>query len=163
MGLFNLKQEGEMVYIIPRSWTSGAYFRRFRDYFLTEGKLEKIHLFGSRNKVFDQEDVLQETMIVKIRKTENIPDHVLMTSTMSNKDFSNCSELEVPYHTVVSGEQKFVYLVTEKSELDVLKQVNKWTTTLPDIGLRMKTGLTVDFKNRDILRNENEEGAINVI
>ncbi len=25
MGLFNLKDNGEMVYIIPRSWTSGAY------------------------------------------------------------------------------------------------------------------------------------------
>ena len=160
MGLFNLKQEGEMVYIIPRSWTSGAYFRRFRDYFLTEGRLEKIHLFGSRNKVFDQEDVLQETIIIKIRKTVKTPDKVLMTSTISNKDFSNRSELEVPYNIVVSGEQKFVYLVTEKSELDVLERINKWTNTLPDIGLRMKTGLTVDFRNRDILRNENEEGAI---
>ena len=39
MGLFNLDSEGEMVYIIPRSWTSGAYFKRFRQYFLTEGKL----------------------------------------------------------------------------------------------------------------------------
>ena len=160
MGLFNLKQEGEMVYIIPRSWTSGAYFRKFRDYFLTEGKLEKIHLFGSRNKVFDQEDVLQETIIIKIRKTDKIPDNVLVTSTVSNKDFSNRSELEVPYNIVVSGEQKFVYLITEKSELDVLKRINKWTTTLPDIGLRMKTGVTVDFRNRDILRNEDEEGAI---
>jgi methylase of polypeptide subunit release factors len=31
MGLFNLKENGEMVYIIPRSWTSGAYFKRFRE------------------------------------------------------------------------------------------------------------------------------------
>ena len=38
MGLFNLCENGEMVYIIPRSWTSGAYFKRFREYFLTEGK-----------------------------------------------------------------------------------------------------------------------------
>ena len=52
MGLFNLCENGEMVYIIPRSWTSGAYFKRFREYFLTEGKLEHIHLFVSRNKVF---------------------------------------------------------------------------------------------------------------
>ncbi len=29
MGLFNLADNGEMVYIIPRSWTSGAYFKRF--------------------------------------------------------------------------------------------------------------------------------------
>ena len=42
MGLFNLKDNGEMVYIIPRSWTSGAYFKRFRQYFLTHGKLEHI-------------------------------------------------------------------------------------------------------------------------
>ena len=59
MGLFNLRDDGQMVYIIPRSWTSGAYFRRFREYFLTQGKLEHIHLFVSRNKVFDKEDVLQ--------------------------------------------------------------------------------------------------------
>lgn len=30
MSLFNLKDNAEMVYIIPRSWTSGAYFKRFR-------------------------------------------------------------------------------------------------------------------------------------
>ena len=54
MGLFNLQDNGEMVYIIPRSWTSGAYFKRFREYFLTEGRLEHIHLFVSRNKVFDK-------------------------------------------------------------------------------------------------------------
>ena len=27
MSMFNLKEDGEMVYIIPRSWTSGAYFK----------------------------------------------------------------------------------------------------------------------------------------
>ena len=30
MGMFNLILNGELVYIIPRSWTSGAYFKRFR-------------------------------------------------------------------------------------------------------------------------------------
>ncbi len=73
MGLFNLKDNGEMVYIIPRSWTSGAYFKRFRQYFLTQGKLEYIHLFVSRSKVFDKENVLQETMIIKVRKTNKSP------------------------------------------------------------------------------------------
>jgi adenine-specific DNA-methyltransferase len=42
----------------------------------------------------------------------------------------------------------------------VLDRLHKWNKTLPDIGLRMKTGLTVDFRNRDILRDEEEEGAI---
>ena len=70
MSLFNLKTNGELVYIIPRSWTSGAYFRKFRQKFLSQGALEHIHLFVSRDKVFDQEAVLQETTIIKVRKRQ---------------------------------------------------------------------------------------------
>lgn len=160
MGLFNLRVEGEMVYIIPRSWTSGAYFKRFRQYLLSEGKLMHIHLFGSRNKVFDKEDVLQETIIVKIKKTNIRPETITITSTNTNKDFSKCSELVVPYDLVVSGDELYVYLVTNKKEVAILDKLHKWDKTLPDIGLRMKTGLTVDFRNWDILKNEEEEGAI---
>lgn len=49
MGLFNLIHNGELVYIIPRSWTSGAYFKRFRQKFLSEGAILHIHLFVSRD------------------------------------------------------------------------------------------------------------------
>ena len=160
MGLFNLKENGEMVYIIPRSWTSGAYFKRFRDYFLTEGKLYHIHLFGSRNKVFDKENVLQETIIIKVKKTKDTPESVTISSTNTNKDFDNFKEIKVPYELIVSGEDKYVYLVTSEEEVEVLRKLNKYNKTLPDLGLRMKTGLTVDFRNRDILRDEEEEGTI---
>ncbi len=160
MSLFNLKEEGEMVYIIPRSWTSGAYFKRFREYFLTEGKLEHIHLFVSRNKVFDKEDVLQETIIVKAKKTCVIPKEVTITSSKSNYDFEDLTSLTVPYNLVVSGADYYVYLVTDKKEVEVLERLHRFDKTLPDIGVKMKTGLTVDFRNRDILRDEEEEGAI---
>lgn len=160
MGLFNLKQNGEIVYIIPRSWTSGAYFKRFREYFLTEGKLEHIHLFVSRNKVFDKEDVLQETIIIKVRRTHKKPTEVAVTSSQTNNDFENVTEIKAPYDVVVSGGDKYVYLVTDADEIKVLEKLNKLRHTLPDIGLKMKTGLTVDFRNRDILRDESEEGAI---
>lgn len=103
MGLFNLDMNGEMVYIIPRSWTSGAYFKCFRQYFLTEGKLEHIHLFISRNKVFEKEDVLQETIIIKVRKTNKISKKITITSSQSNKDFDHLTSLTVPYNLVVSG------------------------------------------------------------
>ena len=68
MSLFHLKPGAEMVYIIPRSWTSGLYFTYFRKYLLSRGKLEHIHLFGSRDKVFKEEEVLQETMIIKVKR-----------------------------------------------------------------------------------------------
>lgn len=160
MGLFNLQENGEMVYIIPRSWTSGAYFKRFREYFLAKGKLEHIHLFVSRDKVFDKEDVLQETIIIKVRKTMNKRETVTITSSKSNNDFVRLTTLSVPYDLVVSGKDYYVYLVTNKNEISVLEKLNKFDKTLPEIGLKMKTGLTVDFRNREILRDEAEEGAI---
>lgn len=160
MGLYNLTDDGEMVYIIPRSWTSGAYFKRFRQYFLTEGKLEYIHLFVSRNKVFDKEDVLQETIIIKAKKTYIVPEKVMITSSQSNSDFDNLTSLKVPYSLVVSGNDFYVYLVTDEREVSVLERLNKFNKTLPDIDLKMKTGLTVDFRNREILRDVEEEGAI---
>ncbi|MDF2655298.1 MAG: Restriction modification methylase Eco57I [Bacillota bacterium] len=160
MSLFNLKDDGEMVYIIPRSWTSGAYFNRFRQYLLTKGKLEHIHLFVSRKKVFDKEDVLQETIIIKVIKTCNEPQTLTITSSHSNHDFHDLKTLKIPYSIAVSGENKYVYLVTDEDEVNTLMKINKWKNTLPSLGIKMKTGLTVDFRNREILRDVMEEGAV---
>ena len=38
--------------------------------------------------------------------------------------------------------------------------MNGWKNTLPKIGLKMKTGLTVDFRNRDALCDSAENGAV---
>jgi adenine-specific DNA-methyltransferase len=153
MSLFNLREGGEMVYIIPRSWTSGAYFSRFRNYFLGSGKLTDIHTFTSRNKVFDKENVLQETMIIKVRKTNVTPSSVKITSSSDSNDFENITELFVPYDVVVSGAQQYVHLITSQDEADVLQKVNAFEKPLPSMGMKMKTGLTVDFRNKDFLRN----------
>lgn len=160
MGLFNLKDGGELVYIIPRSWTSGAYFKSFRKYFLTNGVLEHLHLFASRNKVFDKESVLQETMIIKVRKTKIKPNDITITSTKTNKDFENITSFSAPYNIVVSGDNFYVYLVTDEEEVGVLEDLNKWNDTLPTIGLKMKTGLTVDFRNREVLRSDPVDGSV---
>lgn len=160
MGMFNLIPNGELVYIIPRSWTSGAYFKRFRQKFLNDGVLEHIHLFVSRDKVFENESVLQETIIIKMRKSTATPASVTITTTQSNRDFSNKTNFEAPYTTVVSGEDTYVYLVTNEQEVETLRLLNRWTNTLPSIGLKMKTGLTVDFRNREVLRDTAEDHAV---
>ena len=160
MSMFNLKADGEMVYIIPRSWTSGAYFKQFRKRFFEEGALEHIHLFVSRDKVFEKESVLQETIIIKAKKTQNKPNTITITTTQSNADFSNRTVFEAPYSTVVNGDESYVYLVTNTEEVQTLNELNRWTDTLPDIGLKMKTGLTVDFRNREALRDSAEDDAV---
>ena len=153
MSLFNLHENGEMVYIIPRSWTSGAYFSHFRKYLLEYGRLTDIHIFKSRKKVFDKEDVLQETMIIKLKKTNVTPPAVRITSSEDSINFDNISELYVPYNIVVSGAEQYVYIITSQDEVDVLRKVNTFENPLPYIGMKMKTGLTVDFRNQNLLRN----------
>ncbi len=157
MSLFNLDKQGEMVYIIPRSWTSGAYFKKFREYFLNEGTINQVHLFVSRDKVFNNESVLQETMILKVNKS-NCRESIKITSTRSSRDFHNINTIEVPYDVIVFGADRYVYLVTTEDELRVLQTLEKWEDTLPTVGLKMKTGLTVDFRSREYLRNVPGEG-----
>lgn len=160
MSLFNLRDASEMVYIIPRSWTSGAYFKRFRQVFLSIGALEHIHLFVSRDKVFEKESVLQETIIIKVKKTARKPDTITISTTQCNRDFANRTVFEAPYTTVINGDEFYVYLVTNEDEANILKALNGLGETLPSIGLRMKTGLTVDFRNREALRDVAEEKAV---
>ena len=160
MGVFNLQPNAEMVYIIPRSWTSGAYFKRFREKLFSECVLEHIHLFESRDKVFDKESVLQETIIIKVKKTNQKPDRICITSTQSNHDFNSINTFYAPYDAIVSGGEYYVYLATNIDDIEVLELLNHWTYTLPKLGLPMKTGLTVDFKNRETLRSNAEEKAV---
>lgn len=160
MSLFNLKDGAEMVYIIPRSWTSGLYFLHFRRFFLTYGKLMHIHLFVSRDKVFKEEQVLQETMIIKVKKTNKAPDSVLITSSHSNNDFNDITELMVPYSSVVAGKDLYVFLPTNEEEMDVIHKIHLYDKTLPEEGLRMRTGIVVDFRQWEELRKEPGEHII---
>lgn len=163
LGLFNLKNNAEMVYIIPRSWTSGAYFKRFREYFLSEGRLAQVHLFVSRDKVFDKESVLQETMIIKACRTQETPATIKITSSVSGNDFSKQQVLHVPYDVVVNGENLYVYLPTNEQEVEVLQTMQQWHNTLPSLGMKMKTGLTVDFRNYEYLQDTAENEAVPLI
>lgn len=154
MGIFNLKEEGELVYIIPRSWTSGAYFKLFRQYLCQESILTQMHLFASRKKVFESEDVLQETMIIKLRKSKEKQPNILITSSANNRDFADKTSFLAAYESIVSPQDNYVFLATNAADVAVLQALQGWRDTLPSIGLKMKTGLTVHFRNRELLQDE---------
>lgn len=157
MGINNLNSGGELVYIVPRSWTSGAYFEAFRRYLFNKCSIEQIHLFESRDKVFDSEPVLQETMIIKVRKTDNRPKKVIVSSSTTS-DFDNISRYILDYDTIV-GNKGYVYLVTNGSQEEVLNRIGKLDYTLPSINLKMCTGLIVDYRTQEELRDQYEDGA----
>lgn len=160
MSVYNLRENGELVYIIPRSWTSGFYFRAFRKYLFSKCKLLSVHIFISRDKVFSDETVLQETIIVRLCKRKKGVKKIEITSTDSNDDFEAISSISANYSTIVFGEEKYVFLPTNDRELKIIESVCQFNFTLPEIGFKMKTGLTVDFRNRKLLRSVPEDGAV---
>lgn len=99
-------------------------------------------------------------MIVKLKKQRDPISSIEITSTHSNSDFGNILKLAAPYSTVVSGHEHYVFLVTNQEELDALTWLSQFANTLPSLGIRMKTGLTVDFRNRELLRNEPGENVV---
>ena len=157
MGIHNLKQNAELVYIVPRSWTSGAYFKHFRQYLFANCVITDMHLFESRDKVFEGESVLQETIIIKVKKTTLKPDYMNITSS-STSAFEDVVKFSAPYETIVAQNQ-FVYLATNENDVKVLSQVNHFDTTLPDMNMRMQTGIIVDFRTREVLRNQLENDS----
>lgn len=157
MGIHNLKQDAELVYIVPRSWTSGAYFKQFRQYLFENCVITDMHLFESREKVFDGESVLQETIIIKVKKTTQKPDYINITSS-STSTFEDVVKFCAPYGTIVAQNQ-FVYLATNEKDVKVLSQVNHFDATLPDMNMRMQTGIIVDFRTREVLRNQLEDDS----
>lgn len=150
-----LKENGEMIFIVPRSWTSGTYFKKFRNVFLSKVKLTNIHLFISRDKVFNKENVLQETMILRAIKTEKKQDKIEITESFSNNDFDKISKFLIDYNLCVDKDnEQYVYLPIDDTDIKILKTINTFDTKLEDIGLKLKTGLTVDFRNKRYLQDK---------
>lgn len=147
-----LRDGHEMVYIIPRSWTSGAYFAKFREYLFSNCVITHLHLFASRDKVFGGESVLQETIIVKVKKSTTRPETVQITSS-STSDFIDIKEFQAPYNAVVSN-NLYVFLVTDEQEAAILSRLSGMNNTLTSIGHPMRTGIIVDFRTREVLRDE---------
>ena len=57
-----------MVFIVPRSFCSGLYYKKIRKWLVKNLHFERIHLFESRKDIFDDNEVLQENIIFKAIK-----------------------------------------------------------------------------------------------
>lgn len=147
----NLKPGAEMVYIMPRSWTSGAYFSAFRKFLLKNTAIEHIHLFESRSEVFSSDGVLQETIIIKIRRTEKRSNKICISSCIGAHDFKNLRTYNAPYSSVVSGNENFIFLITSDEEAALIRRVRNCRHTLAEYGLAMHTGRTVEYREKHFI------------
>ncbi len=151
------KQEGEMVFITPRSFCSGLYYKKFREWFLNNVQITNIHIFESRKEIFEEDEVLQENIIIKTKKLKKSSKHEkIIVSESKNKHFVRSSNLEVQYEDVTFHKNGdiFIRIPTTSHDLDILHVVDSWPNTLKELGLEISTGPVVSFRAEEYLLPE---------
>lgn len=162
-----LEEDGELVAIVPRSFCNGTYYLPFRKFLLDRVAIKKIHLFESR-KVFKDDDVLQENIIIHCKK-EKLRNDIIITASPS-ADFyrdkktkkytaSNLTQHIVKYSDVVkdSDGQKFIHIPTKNTGKSVIDSISHFPSTLNDLEVQVSTGPIVDFRLRDCLSQSYEK------
>lgn len=150
---------GQIVAIVPRSFCNGPYYRPFRDFVLERASIRHMHLFGSRDKAFKDDEVLQENIIVRLeRGGAQAP---VTVSTSTDGTFTDLVTYEHPFQRIVFPDdpERFIHVPTspEKSALELFAPVRY---TLADLGITVSTGPVVDFRLKEHLRRMPGPGAV---
>lgn len=152
-----LKPDGEMVFITPRSFCSGLYYKKFREWFLKNIQITNIHIFESRKEIFDHDEVLQENIIIKAKKLKKIEKHKkVVISESKNKHFDKLSKLEVHSEDVIFRKNGdiFIRIPTSPFDIEILHIIDFWPNTLKELGLEISTGPVVSFRAEEYLLPE---------
>lgn len=152
-----LRDEGTMVTITPRSFTAGDYFRRFREVLFSNVVPDAVHLFTSRREAFRADEVLQENVIMRARRTTPQRNaRVLISTSAGVRDLDQSATRDVPLRSVVDlkSHDLTVHIPATEVEDDVLAVVRSWPHTLQSLRLHVSTGPVVAFRAVDFLRSE---------
>ena len=152
LAILLLKPHGELVAIIPRSFCNGPYYRSFRKLLLTQMSVCQVHLFEARNKAFGSDGVLQENVVLYLRKSPALSK--LQISTSTDGFFSDFRVREVELREVIREDDPDMIIHipnTTPGERQPLRDAAVYT--LKDLQLQISTGPIVDFRLREYLRD----------
>jgi len=155
-----LADKGEMVFITPRSFCSGLYYKNFRKWFLRKVRITRIHIFESRKDIFDKDGVLQENVIIKTSK--NSKEGIVTITTSRDKELNELGRIEVDYSDIISpkNSESFIRIPTSELDVKILHIIDKWPCTLKKLGMEISTGPVVDFRAKEHLRQELTKGSV---
>lgn len=149
------KQQAQVVAIVPRSFMNGPYFKAFRYWLLDRTALARIHLFDRRDKAFADDKVLQESVILKLIVGGEQGGVVVSAST--DDCFNDVREHPVPFELIVApGDDDLFIHVPSVHDATRSMLVGH---SLRHLNIDVCTGPVVDFRLRQHLRQEPQEGC----
>ncbi len=152
LSLALLEDHGQLVAIVPRSFCNGPYYRPFREYVLERAAILQIHLFTSRNKAFKDDEVLQENVIIALKRGAGQGTVTVTTST--DASFADMETNRYSFDRIVfPGDPECFIHVPTSPEFSAIEQSKAIRSTLDDIGVKVSTGPVVDFRLKEHLRD----------
>lgn len=152
---------GQLVAITPRSFCNGPYFRPFREDFLNQLELRRVHVFESRKAAFRNDSVLQENIIFHGVKGRHQPREMIV-SYSSGEQGDETTEIVSPFDEIVHPHdaQKFIHIPSTNGHVSAKKTMDDLSASLASLGVTVSTGRVVDFRLKDALRKEPERGTV---
>lgn len=159
-----LSANGQLIFITPRSYASGSYFKSFREYFFKNVVINQIHLFDSRKDAFDRDNVLQETLIIKATKRNNLNNDffVDVTSTKGIKDLSTPRIKSYPQNQILNlnSKEKILYVPVNNEDEEIIELFRIWKGSLHKYNIQISTGPVVAFRATEYIREVFENGTV---
>ena len=162
-----LRTGGDLVFITPRSFASGSYFRRFRTVFFDMIRPTRVHVFGSRRDAFRRDAVLQENIIFAgIRHDRwhqsDAGAPLAISSSVGVGDIDESSRPDIPANTVLNFKSvdKLLRLPVCDHDDDALALVDSWPTDLRGLGLSISTGPVVPFRATSLIVTKGSVPAV---
>lgn len=159
LSLALLEPGGELVAIIPRSFCNGPYYRPFREYILRNSAIVHLHLFESRNRAFKDDQVLQENLILLLKRSSR--QGGVRISTSADERFADITTYQYPFDQIVppNSPERFLY-IPSSPQRDPLKRLGFINSSLTELGISVSTGPVVDFRLKDQLSFEPKAGTV---
>jgi adenine-specific DNA-methyltransferase len=162
LALLLLKEGGELVAIVPRSFCNGLYYRPFREFVLARAAMRRIHIFESRKQAFKDDDVLQENIIIHLVK--GVPQQNIQVSSSTDDTFVDYQVQEFPFERIISSQdaEKMIHIPTEHNQHDYSRNAT-FSYTLAQLDIEVSTGPVVDFRVKEYLQPSPGEGTVALI
>ncbi len=159
-----LNPNGQLIFITPRSFSSGSYFKTFREYFFNTVQLDKIHLFVSRKDAFNRDSVLQETVILKASKTGGInpESEVIISSSHGLKDIESPATKTLLLKDIIdlNSQEKILHLPTNDNEEGIVNIFKAWSGNLNSYNIQVSTGPVVSFRSTKFIQEHFQNGTV---
>jgi adenine-specific DNA-methyltransferase len=158
----SLRPRGYLGFIVPKSFSSGLYFKKLRAFLNRELEFHELTTFTSRKKIFN--NVLQETVIlIAQRKPCYTQGMVKLREFRTHKELERrSSAISVPQHKICLGkEYQHIFCITaNKAALDILDKVRQRSRPLISHGLQASTGKLVWNRVKPYLRHSEDEKSL---